>query len=218
MALKRIKYLYHLLFWVDMRIVMLGPPGSGKGTVSERLAEEFDLLHISVGALLRQEAKGKTSLGKEISRSVEKGELVSHELVVKIARKAIGKSEHFILDGFPRSLDQARAIEDLKIGLALYLDVPEKEVVKRLSGRRLDPVTGKTYQLDYLPPPKDILERLVQRKDDLPAVIKELFKVNREENEPGIGYYQKEKILATINGTGSPDEVYERVKKVVRLI
>lgn len=198
-----------------MKLIIIGPPGSGKGTVSERLAKEFHLLHVSVGDLLRAEAKRKTQLGKEISSYIDKGNLVPHQIAVNIAKKAVGKKKDFIFDGFPRSIDQAKLIEDSWIDAVVYLDVPQREVVKRLSGRLLDPVTGKTYHLQYLPPPKNILKRLIQRKDDTPKVIKERFKVYRKETEPVIKYYQKKGILKKIDGIGNPEEVYERVKKAV---
>ncbi len=201
-----------------MKLIILGPPGSGKGTVSERLAKDFHLLHISVGELLRKEAKKNTALGKKISSYIDKGNLVPHQIAVDIAKKAIGKKKDFIFDGFPRSLDQAKLIKDLNIDLLIYLDVPEREVVKRLSGRRLDPVTGKTYHLQFLPPPKSSIKRLVQRKDDTPKVIKERFKVYHKDTQPVIKYYQKKGILAKINGSGNPEEVYKRVKNAVQRI
>src|SRR3989344_3418179 len=201
-----------------MKLVILGPPGSGKGTVSEQLVRDFHLLHVSVGDLLRQEAKKKTALGKEISSYIDRGNLVPYQLAVNIAKKTIGKNKNCLFDGFPRSVEQAKEIEDLKIDVVLYIDVPEKEVVDRLSGRLLDPVTGKTYHKKYLPPPKNILKRLVQRKDDTPKVIKERFKVYHQETEPVIRYYQKKGILKKIDGNGKPEEVYRRVKKAVKKI
>ena len=201
-----------------MKLIILGPPGSGKGTVSERLAKDFRLFHVSVGDLLRKEAKKKTILGRKISRYVNSGKLVPHQMAVNIAKKAISKKKDFLFDGFPRSIDQAKLIENGDIHAVIYLDVPEKEVVKRLSGRLLDPVTGKTYHRQYLPPPKNIMKRLVQRKDDTPKVIKERFKVYHQETEPVIKYYQKEGILKKINGEGKPEEVYKRVKEAVKEI
>ena len=199
-----------------MKLIILGPPGSGKGTVSERLAQDFHLLHISVGDLLRKEAKRKTALGKKIGRYINQGDLVPYKMAVNIAKKAIGKKEHFLFDGFPRSIDQAKEIEDLNIELALYVDVPQQEIIKRLSGRLLDPVTGKTYHTKYLPPPKNIIKRLVQRKDDMPKVIKERFKVYHQQTEPVIKFYQKKGILRKIDGTGKPEAVYQRVKNMVK--
>src|SRR3989338_3061241 len=196
-----------------MKIIILGPPGSGKGTVSERLAKDFHLFHVSVGELLRKEVKKKTALGKKISSYMDKGNLVPHQMAGDIAKKAIGKKKNVLFYGFPRSIDQARLIEDLDIDLLIYLDVPEKEVVNRLSGRRVDTVTGKTYHLEYLPPPKNIVKRLMQRKDDTPPVIRERFKVYHQETEPVIKYYQKKGILARIDGKGKPEDVYEMVKR-----
>ncbi|HLD80188.1 MAG TPA: nucleoside monophosphate kinase [Candidatus Nanoarchaeia archaeon] len=199
-----------------MKLIVLGPPGSGKGTISERLAKDFHLFHISVGDFLRKEAKQKTALGKKISNYINKGDLVPAKLAVDLAKRTVGKRKNFIFDGFPRSIDQTKLIEDLSIDLVIYLDVPEKEVIKRLSGRRIDPVTGKTYHLQYLPPPKNIMKRLVPRKDDTPKVIKERFKVYHQETEPVIKYYQKKGILSKIDGMGSPEEVYGGVKKIVK--
>jgi len=198
-----------------MKLIILGPPGSGKGTVSERLAKDFHLFHVSVGDLLRKEAKKNTALGKKISSCIDKGDLVPHQLAIDIAKKAIGKKQNFIFDGFPRSVDQAKLIQDVDIDAVIYLDVPEKDVVKRLSGRLLDPVTRKTYHLQYLPPPKNIMKRLIQRKDDTPKVIKERFKVYHRETEPVIKYYQKKGVLKKIDGRGDPAAVYDRVKKAV---
>lgn len=198
-----------------MKLIILGPPGSGKGTVSERLAKDFHLFHLSVGDLFRKEVNKKTILGKEISRYIDNGILVPHQMAVHIAKKAIGKKKNFILDGFPRSLDQAKLIENLGINAVIYLDVTEKEVVKRLSGRLLDPVTKKTYHLEYLPPPKTIMTRLVHRKDDTPKVIKERLKVYHQETELVIRFYRKKGILKKINGTGKPEEVYKRVKESI---
>src|SRR3989344_913943 len=200
-----------------MKVIILGPPGSGKGTVSERLAKDFHLFHVSVGDLLRKEAKKNTALGKKISSYINKGDLVPHQMAIDIAKKAIGKKQNFIFDGFPRSVDQAKLIQDVDIDAVIYLDVPEKDVVKRLSGRLLDPVTRKTYHLQYLPPPKNIMKRLIQRKDDTPKVIKERFKVYHRETEPVIKYYQKKGALKKIDGRGDPAVVYDRVKKAVAL-
>ncbi|MDO8510959.1 MAG: nucleoside monophosphate kinase [Nanoarchaeota archaeon] len=200
-----------------MKLIILGPPGSGKGTVSERLAKDFHLFHVSVGDLLRKEAKKNTALGKKISSYIDKGDLVPHQMAIDIAKKAIDKKQNFIFDGFPRSVDQAKLIQDVDIDAVIYLDVPEKDVVKRLSGRLLDPVTRKTYHLQYLPPPKNIMKRLIQRKDDTPKVIKERFKVYHQETEPVIKYYQKKGVLKKIDGRGDPAAVYARVKKAVTL-
>ena len=199
-----------------MKLILLGPPGSGKGTVSGKLAKEFKLFHLSVGGVLREEVSKDTALGKKIKKYIDKGRLVPHKLAVELIKLEIGKKKNYLLDGFPRSLEQAKEIEDLDIDTVIYLPISEREVIERLSGSRLDPVTGKTYHRQYLPPPKNIAKRLVQRKDDRPAVIKERFKVYHSETEPVIEYYQKKGILKKIDGSGNPKEVYERVRTLVK--
>ena len=196
-----------------MKIIILGPPGSGKGTVSEQLAKEFKLFHLSIGEMLRKEAKRNTQAGKKIRRYIEKGDLVPVQLAVKIVKQKVKNKNKYLLDGFPRSVEQARKVEDLDIDLVLYLHLPQSKVIERLSGRLLDPVTGKTYHKKYLPPPKNILKRLVQRKDDHPKVIKERFKVYNKETKPLIKYYQKKEILLSIDASGNPKQVYQLVKK-----
>lgn len=196
-----------------MKIIILGPPGSGKGTVSEQLAKEFKLFHLSVGEMLRKEAKRNTAAGKRIRSYIEKGDLVPSQLAVNIVKQKVKNKNRYLLDGFPRSLDQAKKIEDLKLDYAIYLHLPQSKVIERLSGRLLDPVTGKTYHQKYLPPPKNILNRLVQRKDDNPKVIKERFKVYNKETKPLIQYYRKKRILLSIDASGNPKQVYQLVKK-----
>ncbi|MEK6900428.1 MAG: nucleoside monophosphate kinase [Nanoarchaeota archaeon] len=202
---------------INLKIALLGPPGSGKGTVSERLAEEFKLFHLSAGELLREEVAKGTSIGKEIQKYIEKGRLVPAEFVVQLVKLEVADKKKYILDGFPRSLEQAKEIEDLKLDAVIYLDLSERLVIERLSGRRLDPITGKTYHLKYLPPPKGIEKRLTRRKDDQPSVIKERFKEYHKETEPVIEYYKKKKILKPVDASGTPEEVYSLVKKALKI-
>ncbi len=213
-----IKYLYLPLFKskkeLVMKLIILGPPGSGKGTVSEKLAKEFKLFHLSAGDLLREEIRRKTSLGKQIQKYIDTGNLVPPHLVVEMVKEKLGKKMDYILDGFPRSLDQATKIEE--VDAVIYLSLPEKAIIKRLSGRRIDPITGKTYHLRELPPPRKIAKRLIQRNDDLPSVVKKRLKVYHRETEPVIKYYQNKRILKKINGKGEPQEVYERVRKAMK--
>lgn len=205
-----------------MKVLILGPPGSGKGTISEQLEKEFHFFHVSAGELLRKEAAKNTAEAKKIKTMIDAGHLVPNELVVKLIKKDVKNKRKYILDGFPRNVEQAEAIEDLKVDVAINLDVPEEIIIERLSGRRVCTQGHHGYHLKYLPPKKAGIcnydgSALIQRKDDTPEVIRERFKIFRQETEPVVGYYQRKKILKQVDGSGSPDLVYERVKEVLGL-
>ena len=205
-----------------MKLIILGPPGSGKGTVAERLEQDFSFFHISAGELLRKEAITNTLQGKKIKALIDAGHLVPDEFIHDLIQKKIGNKRKYILDGFPRSVEQARMIEDFQVNKALYLAVPEDLIVERLSGRRVCAQGHHGYHIKYLPPKKAGIcdidgSALIQRKDDLPAVIKERFKVFHEQTAPVADYYQKKKMLIIIDGSGSPDEVYRLGRKKLQL-
>ena len=198
-----------------MKLVILGPPGSGKGTVAGRLAKDFHLKHLSVGHLLREESRKKTKTAEEIRRFINKGDLVPNHISIDLVKKHVKRNKDYILDGFPRALEQAESIADLGIDLVLYLNLPEKDVLERLSKRRTDPLTGKTYHLKFLPPPKEIVKRLIKRKDDTPKAITERLRVFNKETRPVLKYFKKKGMLKKINGAQTPDKVYHAVKTVV---
>jgi adenylate kinase len=204
-----------------MKMILLGPPGSGKGTVSERLVKDFNLLHVSAGELLREEVQKGTTIGKEIKKFIEKGDLVPNQFVVQMVKLEVNGKNNYILDGFPRSVEQAHDIEDLKIDLVVYLAIEENEVVKRLSDRRTCKKGIHGYHLIYLPPKKEGIcdvdgTKLIQRPDDNAVVIKERFKVYNKETAPVVEYYLKKGILVRVDATPLPEKVYEDVKKVVK--
>ncbi len=204
-----------------MKIILLGPPGSGKGTVSDSLVKDYKLFHISAGELLREEVQKGTTIGRDIKKFIEKGDLVPNQFVVQMVKLEVEGKNNYILDGFPRSVEQAKDIEDLKVEMVLYLAIAEKDVIVRLSERRVCEKGIHGYHLKYLPPKKEGFcdvdgTKLIQRPDDKPIIIKERFKVYNKETAPVVDYYRKKGILFTVDATPAPDKVYEMVKKAVQ--
>ncbi len=203
-----------------MKLILLGPPGSGKGTISEQLAKDFHLLHLSAGAILREEVEKRTSLGKEIKKFIDRGALVPDHLVVDIVKLEIGSKKNFILDGFPRSVQQAHDIEDLKIDTVIYLDISQEAVITRFADRFVCP-RGHSFNSTSLKPKKKGFcdydgSALIRRKDDDPTVIKERFKVYNKETAPLIEYYRKKRILQKVNADQEPGKVYKNVREVLQ--
>jgi len=198
----------------------MGPPGSGKGTVSEKLVKYYNLIHVSPGELLREEVAKGTTIGKDIKNYIESGKLVPDRFVVEMVKLEVVGKENYILDGFPRSLDQAQAIEELKVDLVIYLDVAEDVVIERFAGRRVCEKGIHGYHINYLKPKKEGIcdvdgTKLIQRKDDTPEVIKQRFKVFHEQTEAALKYYETKKMLKKVDASKDPDTVYGLVKKVV---
>lgn len=206
-----------------MKLVLLGPPGSGKGTIAEQLEQEWGWKHISAGELLREEVRQGTPIGKDIQHLIDKGNFVPDQLIVEIVKLEIGKKKDVILDGFPRTVEQAEAIKDIKINKVLFLDVPEKAVVERLSGRRVCRKGDHNYHLEYLPPRKKGIcdldgTPLARRKDDDPKAVGERFKVYHQQTEPLVAYYQKKGLLQKVDASPPPDKVYAAVRELLAAV
>ncbi|MEO0275349.1 MAG: adenylate kinase [candidate division WOR-3 bacterium] len=201
--------------------VFIGPPGSGKGTQARKLAEFLNYSFISTGDILREEVKKNTKIGKFAKEYMEKGLLVPDDLMLKIIKKNLKKGIRFILDGFPRTIEQAKGLDEilkkksLKIEKVFYLNVDEDEIIKRLSSRRVCPLCKRIYNL-LIEKPKnneicDVCNvKLIIRDDDKEDVIKKRIEVYKKDTEKLIEYY-KNKIIE-IDGKGRPEEIFDRIK------
>jgi len=204
-----------------MRLVLLGPPGAGKGTQAEYITKKFGIPHISTGDMLREAIKAEKPLGLEAKGYIDRGELVPDDVIIKMVKERLARPDcerGFMLDGFPRNLDQGRALEttleELGIGLdiVVYINVPEEVVVERLSGRRLCRTCGATYHVKYMPPKQEgICDKcggeLYQRPDDNPDTVRNRMKVYQQQTAGLIGHYRQAGLLAEIPGDKSVEEV-----------
>ena len=185
-----------------MRIILLGAPGAGKGTQAQFLTKTFNIPQISTGDMLRAAIKEGTDLGKKAKTYMDAGQLVPDEVIIGLVKARIAQPDcqnGFLLDGFPRTLAQADALKaaGVDIDAVIEIDVPDEEIVKRMSGRRVHPASGRTYHVIYNPPKEadkdDITgEPLIQREDDQPEVVLDRLKVYHEQTQPLIDYYRKE--------------------------
>jgi len=206
-------------------IVLLGPPGSGKGTQGEKLSDEFGYVRLSTGDMLREAVRNGTELGKKAKSYMDAGGLVPNDIIIGLMKEKIAACNgKVLLDGFPRTVEQADALaEQLDVDLALNLDVADEELISRLTNRRSCPDCNAVYHLVTKKPKKDGVcdkcgAQLYQRDDDKEATVKNRLEVYRKNTMPLIDYYQKKGTLVTIMGVGSIDEIYEKVRKAVQRI
>ncbi len=207
-----------------MRMILVGPPGAGKGTQAVHLVERFKISHISTGDMLRAAVNEGTELGKQADGYMKAGGLVPDELVIAMVIERIGKpdcAKGFMLDGFPRTRPQAEAldIELQKAGVALdvvlQIEVPDDLIVERITGRRLDPDTGDIYHMKFKPPPADIAGRVTQRKDDTEEACRARLGKYHSETAPIIPFYEAQGRLKRVDGNAVPDEVSRRIQQVL---
>lgn len=208
-----------------MNVIIMGPPGSGKGTQAARISEKFSVPAVSTGDMLREAIANGTKLGLEAKAFMDKGELVPDEVVINIVRDRLNEpdaKQGFLLDGFPRSAVQAEALGEMlksqgkNIDLVLNVAVPDQEVIRRLSRRRVCPKCNAVYHLDHKPAQAEGVcdvcgTGLAQRDDDNETTIGHRLEVYRASSEPLIGYYKDMGILAEVSGTGPIDEVFETI-------
>ncbi|MBI4726000.1 adenylate kinase [candidate division TA06 bacterium] len=213
-----------------MRLVLLGAPGSGKGTQAKQICQKFNLPHISTGDILRQAVKDGSPLGLEAKGFMDRGELVPDHLILNLIKerfKSPDAQKGFLLDGFPRTVAQARGLEDmllqqsLKIDLACSLDVEREELINRLTARRICPGCGAIYNLLFQSPPKENLcdkcnGKLEQRVDDQRQTVENRLEVYLRQTRPLLEYYDSRKLLKEINGNAGPDKVFQDISAVLQ--
>jgi adenylate kinase len=213
----------------QLNLILFGPPGAGKGTQAERLRKDFELPYIATGDMLRANVKEQTDLGKKAKEYMDAGDLVPDDLIVAMARDRLiqdDAQDGFILDGFPRTVDQAKALDEQlsdlgrRVTAALLIDVPDEELIRRLSGRRMCVKAGHNYHVEFDPPKHDGIcdqdgSRLIQREDDKPEVIQNRLRVYHEHTKPLVDYYDERGLMRRIDGTRDPADVHGHIRAVI---
>ena len=212
-----------------MKIVMLGAPGAGKGTQAKMIADKYSIPHISTGDIFRANIKEGTPLGLEAKSYMDQGKLVPDELTVKILLDRVAKDDcknGYVLDGFPRTIPQANVLKDAlskqndKIDFAINVDVPDENIVRRMSGRRACVTCGATYHIEHVPPKTEGVcdkcgSELILRDDDKPETVLNRLKIYHEQTQPLIDFYNNEGILKEVDGTVDVKVVFENIVKIL---
>ena len=213
-----------------MNIIMLGAPGAGKGTIASQMKDRYNLPHISTGDIFRENIKNNTELGKLAKSYIDKGAFVPDDITTKITVDRLSKEDcnnGFILDGFPRNFNQAKSLDEIfineskKIDLVILVDATDKQIIERLSGRRVCESCGETYHITNMPPKVDGIcdkcnGKLIQRKDDTEEVVVDRLKTYHEQTQPLIDYYKEKKILKRVPGFIDSQE--ERLKMIDAMV
>ena len=212
-----------------MKIIMLGAPGAGKGTQAKKIAEKYSIPHISTGDIFRANIKNNTELGQKAKTYMDKGELVPDELVVDLIMDRFKEADcanGYVLDGFPRTIPQAEALDKAlsvngeSVDYAVNVEVPDENIINRMSGRRACVGCGATYHIQFNAPKVEGVcdtcgEKLILRDDDKPETVKNRLSVYHEQTQPLIDYYSKKGVLAEVDGTQAMDDVFNAIVNVL---
>lgn len=212
-----------------MKIIMLGAPGAGKGTQAKMIAEKFQIPHVSTGDIFRANIKNGTELGMEAKKYMDQGQLVPDELTVKILLDRVAQPDcenGYVLDGFPRTIPQAEVLDNAlaKLGetidFAIDVDVPDENIVRRMSGRRACLSCGATYHIEHIPPKQEGIcdtcgQPLVLRDDDKPETVLKRLKVYHDQTQPLIDFYTKKGVLRSVDGTVDMKDVFQAIVNVL---
>lgn len=212
-----------------MNIIIMGLPGAGKGTQAAKIIKKYSIPHISTGDMFRLAMKNDTDLGRQAKAFMDQGELVPDEVTVGIVRERLSQSDAkggFLLDGFPRTVEQAEALNNImeelgsQIDQTIYVEVPEEELMNRLTGRRICETCGATYHLVFNPPKTEGIcdfdgGKLYQREDDNPETVQNRLEVNTKQTAPLLDFYKDLGVLATVDGSKDIEEVFEEVDEIL---